>query len=100
MERALSRQQQDLMNGSCLEILKCVKDCAIGKARQKNTNKIWSQGSRTPGERLYIDISSIKGERLYIDIRSIKGESFGDSRFWALIVDDFTDYFWSNRRDP
>jgi hypothetical protein len=50
-------------------------------------NKIWSQGSKTPGGRLYIDISSIKGE------------SFGDSWFWALIVDDFNDYFWSNRRD-
>jgi len=88
VDRALSRQQQDLMNGRCLESLKFVKDCAIGKARQKNMNKIWSQGSKTPGGRLYIDISSIKGE------------SFGDSRFWALVVDDFTDYFWKNRRDP
>jgi hypothetical protein len=35
------------------------------------------------------------GERLYIDISSIKNESFGGSKFWVLIVDDYTDYCWS-----
>jgi hypothetical protein len=52
-------------------------------ARQKNTNKISKGGSKNPGERFYIDISSIKGE------------SFGGSRFWTFIVDDYTDFCWS-----
>jgi hypothetical protein len=28
------------------------EDCAVGKAKQKNTNKQWLQGSKNPGERL------------------------------------------------
>jgi hypothetical protein len=56
---------------------------AIAKARQKNINKQWPDSSNLPGERLYIDISSIK-ER-----------SFGGAKFWALIVDDYSDYCWS-----
>ena len=59
------------------------EDCADGKAKQKNTNKEWLQGSKNPGERLYIDIISIKGE-------SVEG-----SKFWALIIDDCTSYCWS-----
>jgi hypothetical protein len=46
-------------------------------------NKNWLGSSNSPGERLYVDISSIK-ER-----------SFGEVKFWALIVDDYTDYCWS-----
>jgi hypothetical protein len=46
-------------------------------------NKNWLASSNMPGERLYVDISSIK-ER-----------SIGGANFWALIVDDFTDYCWS-----
>jgi hypothetical protein len=56
------------------------EDCAIAKARQKNINKAWS-GS-----------SNILGERLYVDISSIQERSFGGSKFWAVLVDDFTDY--------
>jgi hypothetical protein len=59
------------------------EQCAIAKARQKNVNKQWLGSSDSPGERLYIDISSIK-ER-----------SFGGAKFWALIVDDYSDYCWS-----
>jgi hypothetical protein len=46
-------------------------------------NKNWLGSSNLPGERLYVDISPIK-ER-----------SIGAAKFWALIVDDFTDYCWS-----
>jgi transposase InsO family protein len=46
-------------------------------------NKDWKGGSNTPGERLYVDISSIKGK------------SFRGAKFWALIVDDFSGYCWS-----
>jgi hypothetical protein len=30
-----------------------------------------------------------------IDISSIKDKSYGGSRFWVLIVDDYIDYCWS-----
>jgi hypothetical protein len=56
--------------------------CAVAKARQRSINKDWKGGSQVPGERVYLDISSIKGE------------SFGGSCFWALVVDDHTDYCW------
>jgi hypothetical protein len=46
-------------------------------------NKNWVGSSNSPGERLYMDIISIK-ER-----------SIGGAKFWALIVDDYTDYCWS-----
>ena len=52
------------------------EECAIAKAWQKNVNKEWKGGSQVPGERLYLDISSIK------DI------SYGGPKFWVLIVDD------------
>jgi hypothetical protein len=52
------------------------------RARQKNVNKNWLGSSNLPGERLYVNISLIK-ER-----------SFGGAKFWALIVDDYTDYCW------
>jgi len=37
----------------------------------------------------------IAGERLYVDISSNQGVSFGGSKFWALIVDDYSGYCWS-----
>jgi hypothetical protein len=59
------------------------EQCTITKARQKNVSKNWLGSSNLPGERLYVDISSIKGR------------SLGEAKFWALIVDDYTDYCWS-----
>jgi hypothetical protein len=59
------------------------EQCAIAKARGKNVNKQWLGSINLPGERLYIDKSSIK-ER-----------SFGGAKVWALIADDYTDYCWS-----
>jgi hypothetical protein len=59
------------------------EQCEIAKARQKNVNKQWLGSSNLPDE------------RLYIDIRSIKESSFGGAKFWALIVDDYSDYCWS-----
>jgi hypothetical protein len=57
--------------------------CSVAKARQKNINKDRKGSSITPGERLYADISSIKGE------------SYGGSKFWVLVVDDYSGYCWS-----
>ena len=35
------------------------------------------------------------GERVYVDISSIKERSFGGAKFWALVVDDYSDFCWS-----
>jgi hypothetical protein len=51
--------------------------CAIVKANQKTVNKVWFGSSNIPGERIYINISSIKVT------------SLGGAKFWALAVDDF-----------
>jgi hypothetical protein len=59
---------------------KVCEDCTVDKERQRNINKDWKGGSQVPGERVYLDISSIKGE------------SYGGSCFWALVVDDHTDF--------
>jgi hypothetical protein len=62
------------------------KDCSFAKARHKNLNKDWKGGSQVPGERFYLDISSIRDE-------SYGG--YGGSCFWVLLVDDYTGYCWS-----
>jgi hypothetical protein len=59
------------------------EQCSIAKARQKNVNKNWLGSGNLPWERLYVYISLIQ-ER-----------SFGGAKFWALIVDDDSDYCWS-----
>jgi hypothetical protein len=56
--------------------------CSFGKARHKSINKEWKGGS------------SICRERLYVDISSIIGTGIGGSKFWALIIDDFSSYCW------
>ena len=61
---------------------KC-EDCSLSKARQKNLEKETKERSSIPGERLFVDISSVKTE------------SFGGSKFWLLVLDDASDYCWS-----
>ncbi len=34
------------------------------------------------------------GERLFVDISSMKNRNLGGSKFWALVVDDFSDFLW------
>jgi hypothetical protein len=53
---------------------------SVAKARQKNINKDWKGSSFTTGGRLYADISSVKGE------------SYGGSKFWTIVVDDYSRY--------
>jgi hypothetical protein len=62
---------------------KVCEDCAVDKPRQRNINKDWKGRIQVTGERVYLDISSIKGE------------SYGGSCFWALVVYDHIDYFCS-----
>jgi hypothetical protein len=59
------------------------EQCAIAKTQQKNVNKNW------------LGSSNLSGERLYVDISSVKERSIGGAKFWDLIVDDYTDYCWS-----
>jgi hypothetical protein len=57
--------------------------CAITKAKQASITKMLSKKSEIPGERFFIDISSIKGE------------SFGSSKLVLLVLDDNTDFGFS-----
>jgi hypothetical protein len=67
-----------------LRMLETCEDCAVGKEKQKSTNKQRLQGIKNPGERLYIHIGSIRGE------------SYGGFKFWALIIDNCKNYCWSD----
>jgi hypothetical protein len=59
------------------------KDCQLSNANQKGVQKTTS------------DRSSIPGERLFIDITSIKKKSIGGNKYWLVIVDDATNFTWS-----
>jgi len=61
---------------------KC-SDCGLAKSKQANTSKEKVLRSKVPGERLFIDISSVKGK------------SYSGSKFWLLVVDDNSDMAWS-----
>jgi hypothetical protein len=41
---------------------KVCEDCSLAKLRQRKGSKDWKGGSQVPGERVYLDINSIKGE--------------------------------------
>jgi hypothetical protein len=59
------------------------EDFAISKIRVKNL------GHNDNNETNEI------GERIYIDISSTKNVSYGGSKFWLLIQDDYSEYIWS-----
>jgi hypothetical protein len=59
------------------------ENCGLGKSKREAVKKISESSSKIPGERLFIDISSIQAE------------SFGGSKYWLLILDDFTGVSWS-----
>ena len=60
---------------------KC-ENCVLAKIRQRNLQK-----TSPP--------TTVKGERLYMDISSVKQRSYGGSKFWCLIVDQHTGMKWS-----
>jgi hypothetical protein len=37
----------------------------------------------------------VSEERLYKDIGSIMDKTYSGSKFWVIIVDDYTNYCWS-----
>ncbi len=57
--------------------------CAISNIKQRPINKVTDNKSSQPGERLFLDIGSIQSK------------SYGGSKFWVLVVDDYSDYCWS-----
>jgi hypothetical protein len=59
--------------------LEAYESCAISMEKKKKTNQIWIGSSKVPGERLCFNISLIKYEIC------------GEAKFWALILDDYTD---------
>ena len=56
--------------------------CAKGKAKQKKLSKTTESNATKVGERLFIDISLV----------NIK--SYGRSRYWAIVVDDYSNFKW------
>ena len=57
--------------------------CSQGKMRQKNIPKIKVKQANTPGDRLFLDTSSIKYQ------------SLDGARFWVLIMDDCSGFLSS-----
>ena len=60
-------------------VMKCLS-CSLEKMRQKNIPKKNENTATKPGERMYLDISSIKDER------------FSGRKHWAMLVDKATKY--------
>jgi hypothetical protein len=59
------------------------ENCAIAKSKQKNLSKSNTSPVLHPGERLYLDISSIKSTAM------------GGIKFWCLVVDEVSKMKWS-----
>ena len=81
---AITRSTATTMNLRTTGKLDECEDCRIGKAKQKAINKTNEKQS------------TIAGERLCIDISSIKGCSLGGRTFWNLTVDEATNMAWSH----
>ena len=59
------------------------EDCMLAKAKQQNLKKKSDS------------ISMKVGERIFLDITPFNYKSFGGSKNWLLIVDDYSDFCWS-----
>ena len=58
-------------------------DCVKSKTRKKNIAKSTENHATE------------KGERIAIDISSIKARSYGGTKYWLMVQDEFTGYIWS-----
>ena len=58
-------------------------ECALAKIKQHKIAKETTTRSNVPGERLCIDISSVRSP------------SYGGAKFWLLIIDDASRMCWS-----
>ena len=85
LHQATQHAGQQLMNDTAkyygvnvtVTVTKCLS-CSLEKIRQKNIPK--------KNE----DIAKEAGERMYLDISSMKDESLGGRRHWAMLVDEAT----------
>eukprot|EP00957_Ditylum_brightwellii_P073664 5597242-Ditylum_brightwellii.AAC.1 len=69
--------------------MKTCEACAVGKARQKNVPKDSSHEHATkPGERIFIDITTIKGKK--------DGPEFNPKKQWLIKVDEYSMLKFSN----
>ena len=68
--------------------LEACEDCQMSNAQQKKVPKKTEAQSHTPGERLFVDMSSVS-----------KHKSLGGARVWLAAVDDATGYTWSHLID-
>ena len=59
------------------------RHCKESNAQQKGVSRTSNTQSTKPGERLFIDITSIQAH------------SFGGKKFWLVVVDDATNLTWS-----
>ena len=80
---AKTRDTATWMNIELFGRLDKCESCNLGKAKRKKIAKEAQNKSKIPGQRLYIDLSSIRDE------------SSGGKKHWLLIVDEATDYKWS-----
>ncbi len=63
--------------------LESCESCDLSKSKRKKISKVNLNKTKIPGERLYIDISSIRDP------------SNSGRKHWLLIVDEATDFKWS-----
>ena len=59
------------------------ESCGKGKAKQKKLPKITETRSKRRGERIFMDISTVRDK------------SYGGGKHWLLVLDDSTDVCWS-----
>ena len=63
--------------------LSVCENCAMAKSKQKNTSKVTTTPAEEPGDRLFVDISSIQHAGL------------GGSKYWCLLIDEASKMKWS-----
>ena len=51
--------------------------------------------TRKPIPKFSRNKATTKGERICLDITSVKGFSFGGSKYWLMLQDEYTDFIWS-----
>jgi hypothetical protein len=61
------------------------KDCQMSNAQQKKVSKTTETESTTPGERMFVDMSSVS-----------RHQSLGGARVWLCAVDDATRCVWNH----
>jgi len=67
--------------------LEACEDCQMSNAQQKRVSKTTKTQSETPGERLFVDMSSVS-----------KHKSLGGARAWLAASNDATGHTWSHPR--